>query len=41
MVAYFIFINDPALVFRIPAVMTGTVFDDLVDRKVLEAGVGG
>lgn len=35
MVAYFIFINDPALVFRIPAVMTGTVFDDLVDRKVV------
>ena len=41
MLGYLILINDPALVFRIPAVMTSTIFDDLVDRKVLEAGVGG
>ena len=41
MVEYLIFINNPALIFRNPAVMTGTIFHDLVDRKVLEAGVGG
>ena len=41
MVDYLIFINNPALIFSIPTIMTGTVFNDLVDRKVLEARVGG
>ena len=41
LVDHLIFINNPALIFRIPAVMTGAVFDDLIDREVLEAGVGG
>ena len=41
MVDYLIFINNPALIFCIPPVMTGTVFNDLVDREVFEAGVGG
>ena len=39
-VDYLIFINDPALVFCIQAIKTGTIIDDLVDREVLEAGIG-
>lgn len=39
-VDYLIFINNPALILSIPTIMTGTVFDNLVDREMLEAGIG-
>ena len=38
--ANLILVNDPAFVFVIPAVMTATVFDDLVNGQVLQGGVG-
>ena len=35
-----VLVNDPAFVFFIPAVMAATVFDNLVDREVLQSSVG-
>ena len=33
-----VFIDDPALVFIVPAMVTGALLDDLVDGQMLHAG---